>query len=108
MKPDVGNKNVDYLSRLEKEVQFASLNADFPVEHLFAISDEDDLYGEIKKYLTNQVLPEGDKYQQSFPFESSSLHYCERGSFQNGTRLQVETVCQPERVFEGTSHLPLW
>jgi RNase H-like domain found in reverse transcriptase len=40
VKPDVGNKNVDYLSRLEEGIVNQSLTADFPDEHLFAITVE--------------------------------------------------------------------
>lgn len=42
----------------------SSLTADFTDEHLFVISEEEYMYGEVRKYLFDQVLPPSDKYQQ--------------------------------------------
>jgi hypothetical protein len=64
VKPGVGNKNVDYLSRLEEGVINQSLTADFPDEHLFAIRVEEDMYAEIRNYLKNGVVPPGDAHKR--------------------------------------------
>ena len=42
VKPGLGNKNVDYLSRLDEAVLVDSICDDFPDEHLFAITKIDD------------------------------------------------------------------
>ena len=42
VKPGLGNKNVDYLSRLDEAVLVDSIRDDFPDEHLFAITEIDD------------------------------------------------------------------
>ena len=39
MKPGLGNKNVDFLSRLEETAAKDSIRDDFPDEHLFSITE---------------------------------------------------------------------
>lgn len=60
----MGNNNVDYLSRLEEEIITSFLTADFPDEHLFSILEEEDMYGKVQKYLSDQVLPPSDKHKE--------------------------------------------
>ena len=91
VKPGHGNKNVDFLSRLEEAEVVESIKDDFPDEHLFAIAVQDEnrietgsvpgtpnpvenrmnrlvdpepFYYQICSYLQDGVIPDGDKFQQ--------------------------------------------
>src|SRR5450759_1071916 len=92
VKPGLGNKNVDFLSRLEEAAVVESIRDDFPDEYLFAIEElggpvqepvpqpvtepvpepvsnqaarsNEEGYLEICRYLKEGILPPGDKLKQ--------------------------------------------
>lgn len=75
----------------------------------FAISEEDDMYGEIHKYLFDKTLKQisAGRSAGCLLVESNTLYSGEGCAFQNGSRLQIEKMCEQERVTEGYAHFSL-
>lgn len=56
MKPEIENKNINYLSKLKEEEVKYSIVIVFLNEYLFTITEEEDEYAEILKYLKEGVI----------------------------------------------------